>query len=147
MSDYYRDNHAGKILRIGGVVMLAIILWITFIQLTCRTPADSENIIRSSKRLSDHDRFCLDLPRPQDFELQSRMVGGNSYTIAISYKFTSQLRFADVTNDFAQKLIGQGWDVTGSHSFTKDRYRLTLSIVSAVSNPPVYDLYCAEVVR
>jgi len=93
MFDSYGESISRDRLKYGAVVVLAIILLLTFIQLRCRTAEDVEEIINRSPALMDHDSFCSDLPLPEDFALRFRGVGGNSYTRSISYYYSSKQTF------------------------------------------------------
>lgn len=154
------ENETGRKRRlwlIVGSILIGVILMLGFVQLTCRTPATSEATIRSSPGLLKHDEFCTTLPLPSDFQLKPKMVGGNSFTTAITYTYESEMSYADVRNFFSSHLIAQGWAKTGQYdeemtpirkevSFSKDNYRVGVSHVSArgANVPGEYALYCAK---
>ena len=134
---------------IGLLAVIGLVSFLVLAQQTCRTPADSERLIESSTSLKEHDRFCLTLPRPADFELQDKMIGGNSETLAISYTFLSNLNSGKVRDFFINELGSRGWKVnrgedTRYSKYSLDNYTISVSLVNAVSNPPQFELYCAR---
>jgi len=150
-------QHRLGVTKIAILIVLGLLLFLAFIQLTCRTPADDDAIIRSSSGLQKHDQFCMTLPRPTDFQLRYRSIGGNGSTMAISYYYSSNLSYREVGDFFISTLGGQGWTKTGQYddemtpvgksvSFEKDNYRVVLEHVSArgASQPGEYSLYCAR---
>jgi len=154
MFESYENPVSRRVLKLALVVLFGLALFVTVIQLTCRTPTDSEGIIQSSASLTAHDRFCMSLPRPVDFQLRYRMVGGNSNTTAISYTFTSSLPFDEVRDFFSQELPLDGWVLTDQYlqdmtpvgkqmTYKKEQYEITIGHESAGS-PAQYYLYCAK---
>ncbi|MFM9904553.1 MAG: hypothetical protein ACKVQJ_08290 [Pyrinomonadaceae bacterium] len=143
MLDWYQPPSDKHVFKISILILLGIVLLVGFIQLTCRTPKDSEALIQNSAKLREHDAFCFGLPRPSDFELRYKMVGGNSHTVAISYWFSSSLRYTDVKDFYEQNLLPKGWTGTGA-VFTKDGYTLTVHIDNAASEPERYSVYCGR---
>jgi len=155
MFERYASTEHG-VLKIAAIIGTAILLFVGLTQLMCRTRADSDAIIRSSEALQKHDGFCTALPRPKDFRLAYRTVGGNSFTTAITYVYESHMSYADVRDFFLENLITQGWTKSGQYdeemtpipkeiSFSKENYRVVLSHVSArgADLPGEYGLYCA----
>lgn len=137
------DRHRLRITKIAVLIVLGLVLFLALIQFTRRTPADSGALIEKSAPLKDHDSFCIGLPRPSDFELKYKMVGGNSRTVAISYWFSSSLGSTEVKDFFARNLAKEGW--TGTEAvFTKDDYKLTIELDNAVSQPKLYSVDCAR---
>jgi hypothetical protein len=143
-------------LKYAAVVVLAIILVLIVIQLKCRTREDVEEIINNSPVLIEHDNYCSSLPLQEDFTLRFRAVGGNSYTLSISYYYYSKLPFSSVASFFRQRLETNGWKMTslyaedmtavGKHiSFEKDDYRIS---VGTVADPgATFALDCSKVIR
>jgi hypothetical protein len=149
-----------RVLKFALLTLAALVCLIAFVQLTCRTPADSAALIEKSSLLKEHDRFCLGAPRPADFVLEAKMVGGNSFTRSISYRYQSDKLFAEVTAFYEDQLRAQGWAVSDRYdqemspipkfvSFEKDSYRLTLEHVSARGGggPAEYAVTCSKITR
>jgi hypothetical protein len=160
MFESLRKRPDRSVLKLALLTLAAIICLIALIQLTCRTKADSEALIENSSLLKEHDRFCLGAPRPADFALKFRMVGGNSFTTAISYTYNSDKSFAEVRDFYSEHLQAQGWARRDQYdqemspipkfiSFEKDSYRLTLEHVSARGgkSPAEYALTCSKINR
>ena len=156
MFDSYSESESHDRLKYAAVVVLGLILLVTIIQLTCRTPEDVEEIINSSPSLTEHDRYCSSLPRPEDFTLRFRAIGGNSYTRSISYYYYSELPFSSVMSFFRQRLETDGWKTTswyaedmtavGKHiSFEKDDYRISVETVTAPGAK--FALNCSKLIR
>lgn len=154
MFESYENPTSRRVLTLALIVLFGLALLVAVIQLTCRTPADSEVMIGRSATLTAHDNFCLSLPRPSDFQLRYRMVGGNSNTMAISYTFDSGHMFNEVRDFFSQKLPLDGWALTdqyledmtpvGKHvTYKKGQYQITIGHESAGS-PAQYYIYCAK---
>lgn len=137
------ERHWLRVTKIAVVIVLGLAVFLALIQFTCRTPADWKALIEKSASLKDHDSFCMGLPRPSDFELKYKMVGGNSRTVAISYRFSSTLRSTEVQDFYLRQLTQDGW--TGTDAvFTRDHYKLSIESDDAVSQPKLYSVYCAR---
>ena len=151
------DTTNARVIKIALLVVLALVVFLTFLQLTFRTPEDSETIIMNSTGLSEHDRFCMGISRPPDFELKHKMLGGNSFTTAIAYSFRSEMYFAQVKDFFATHLESEGWVQTGfeegrreakSVYFKKNSHRITIRLMNAAGNGHgEYSFYCAKIDR
>ena len=146
-----------RVFKFALVVIFGLALFLTVIQLTCRTPKDSAVIIQESKTLSAHDTLCMSLPRPHDFELRYKMVGGNSKRTAITYTFASRHPFNDVRNFFSQELAAKGWILTDLYleemtplekhlTYQKGQYEITIGHQSAGSSDSLaeYTVNCAK---
>ena len=157
MFESYKNGLDLRVVKFALIVLVGLVLFVTLIQLTCRTPEDDEVLIRRSEALTAHDDFCMSLPRPADFELRYRSIGGNGYTTAISYTFASRLLFKDVRDFFSAKLTSKGWVLTdlyledmtpvGKHvTYQKDQYEITIGPVSAGSSDTTatYYVHCAK---
>jgi len=151
------DPRNSRVLKTGLLAIVGIGFAVALLQLTCRPPADVERIIEASPGLISHDQFCRGIPLPPDFELESRSLGGNSFTTAIGYTFRSRTYFAQVRDFFVERLVPDGWTSTGvwegntaqgtkSISFSKDSYQIRIYLIRAAGTQPAeYSLYCARV--
>ena len=137
-------------LKIAVIMGIGIVLAIGLITMMCRTPADSEAIILSTPGLQKHDQFCMSLPRPADFQVLYKMVGGNSRTTAITYWYSSKLRAADVQSFFVREMPSLGWRSTTNFdndhysSFVKDDYQIVVSLECAVCDSSRYTVDCSQ---
>jgi hypothetical protein len=158
MLDLPKDYQNSRVWIFGVLVLLGLVLAMTLLQLTCRTPEDVERIIESSPGLIEHDKFCRSIPLPSDFELESRSLGGNSYTTAIGYTFRSRKYFSEVRDFFTERLEAEGWTQTNATegsptrgangmSFSKDTYRVSIYIILAAGSGHAgeYSMYCGKV--
>ncbi len=152
------DSRNSRVWIFGLLVLLGLTLVVTLLQLTCRTPQDVERIIESSPGLIVHDQFCRAIPLPADFELESKSLGGNSYTTAIDYTFRSRKYFSEVRDFFTEHLEAEGWTRTNitegfptrgtnGMSFSKDSYRIgiTLQLATGDGLAGQYSMYCGKV--
>lgn len=160
MLQFPTESRNSRVLKIGLLAIVGIVLAVTALQLTCRTPSDVERIIESSPGLIEHDRFCRGIPLPPDFVLEARSLGGNSYTTAIGYTFRSRASFAEVRDFFLEHLKSKGWTQTnlsegfptrGANgvSFSKESYQASIYLKLAAGNDSAgaYSVYCAKVAR
>jgi hypothetical protein len=154
MFDLISDKSRHRQRLVGLCAIVGMILFIAGIQMTCRTPEDTEAIINASEPLRNHDRFCLDLPQPYDFKLRYKMFGGNSFTTAISYYFWTDQPFDRLTMFYRHEFESGGWEMTGLGedgsyrekqfiSFRKENFRVTIERVGGQTAN--YSMWCAEI--
>ncbi len=138
---------------IASLVIIAFVILIVGIQLTCRTPEDSEKLILENSGLREHDLFCLGLPRPNDFKLRFKTISGNSFTTAISYWYWTDETFEQLRAFYQDQLGTNGWEMTHFDDderhrrskfmrFSKDKYRI--SIQRGGNQTANYSLHCAK---
>lgn len=160
MFESYEKTSERKVLKIGLLVILAFICWVTLIQLAWTTREDSAAAIERSELLKAHDRMCLELPRPADFQLRYKSIAGNNFTRSISYNYISKMYYAEVRDFYKVSLPPLGWVLSDQYelemspipkhiSFEKDKYRIALEHVSATgsSSPGEYSIYCARILN
>ena len=160
MFESYSRLPERKVLKISLLLILGFICWVTVIEFLWTTPEDSAAAIERSAILREHDQMCLDLPRPADFRLESKMLGGNSFTRSISYRYKSFLLYAQVRDYYIENLLPLGWTVSDRYeeemspiaksiSFKNGKYRIVLEYISATggSIPGEYDINCNKFVN
>ena len=158
MLDLRQESPDRRVLKIGISVVFGLVFLLCLIQFTCQTPEKAEEIIETSPTLKEHDRFCMAVPRPADFKLEFRSMGGNGNTIQIAYWFDSNMRFSDVRDFYSKQLESQGWSRTElwqeemsplpKHiSFKKDQYEIDVELERALGDDPAeYSISCSQLV-
>lgn len=160
MFEAYEKSFDRKVLKKGLLIFFAFVCWVMLIQFTCRRPEDAETAIERSELLKEHDQFCRELPRPTDFQLKAKSLGGNNFTRAISYKYNSKMFYAEVRDFYLERLPQLDWVLTDQYememspiakhvSFRKGKYRFTLEHISATgsSRPGEYSVDCAKIIN
>ena len=156
MLDLYTEVPQRLTLKIALLVVFAIVLLIGVVQFACTdlTPEEVEERIQKSENLRNLDRFCSDLPKPYDFKLKFKTLGGNSFTSAISYWFWTDQPFFQIKEFYKQHLESDGWKMTELWEeemsplpkyirFEKERFRISIERVGAKTAK--YSLYCGKV--
>jgi len=146
MFESYENQSSRRVMKLALVVFFGLTLFVAAIHLTCRTAEDSAVMIQRSEKLTEHDNFCMSLPRPADFQLLYKSLGGNSKTTAIDYTFASKRLFRDVKDFFSHELTSNGWVSTNDVTYQKDQYEITIGHKSAGFGdvPAEYYIYCAK---
>jgi hypothetical protein len=115
LQDFYEESDRTTRHRRGiyGLVFLAVFAYLTFVIVTCnsnrKTQEQIEQIISKSPKLSELDRFCRDIQKPNDFNLKYKQLGGNSLRSSISYGYKSDLRFPEVRDFYISYFEKEGW--------------------------------------
>ena len=148
------DPRKKRLIGTAGLVLLALVLYLCLI-FSFRTQEEIEKIIEEYPALGEHDRMCLSIPRPSDFELFHKGIGGNNRTVSISYMFTSRLYFDQVRESYSNLLNPLGWRETNffdegrrGRYFTlrKDDVALYVSVYQATGDDKLgtYDVTCSR---
>ena len=90
-----------------------------------RSPEEIEATIAKSEALRRIDQICREFPHPQQFELEQKILGGNSESSSIGYQYNAHIPFEDVKafyrdprlrveynfrdEDYAEPLINEIW--------------------------------------
>ncbi|HTK26440.1 MAG TPA: hypothetical protein VL327_07770 [Pyrinomonadaceae bacterium] len=144
-----------RVLLIGLMALFAIILFVILIQLSCNdlSPEEVESQIKASERLRDLDQYCSEIPKPQDFDLKFKTLGGNGVTTSITYWFRTGQRFAELSQFYRENLEPKGWRLTELQPevmvprpqeivFENDSYQISIEHDSGkLAN---YAFYCAK---
>ena len=99
-----------------------------------RSPDEVEAIIAKSETLRHIDQICKEFPHPQQFELERKVLGGNSETSSIDYQYIAHMPFEEVkafyqnpqlradynfrNEDYAEPLINESWFKSNDVSIT-----------------------------
>lgn len=90
-----------------------------------RSPDEVEAIIAKSETLRHIDTICKEFPHPDQFELERKVLGGNSEISSIDYQYIAHMPFQEVKpfyqnpllranynfrdEDYAEPLINKIW--------------------------------------
>lgn len=113
-NDFYEesDRTTRRRWKIVGLVILGIFAYLVFIFAVISnqpTQQEIEQMISKSPNLRELDRFCLDLPKPNNFNYKRKRFGGNSLTSSIGYFYESGLRFSEVKDFYISYFEKEGW--------------------------------------
>jgi len=155
MFDVYTERSSRARLMYGAAVVLAIVGAAALIENACQTAEDAEGIIHRSPSLQSLDYFCSNIPRPEDFSLRFRAVGGNAYTRQLSYFYSSDRPFSLVVDFYQSRLPNEGWTMTSLYtedmtarskeiSFSRDDYRISIATAAFKAK---YSLTCSQKIR
>lgn len=94
----------------SGVIVLSII------QFSCTDQSRHmvETRILNSEKLSEIDRVCSELPKPDSFRQVRKGLSGNANLSIIFYEFSSEQSFNSVADFYKSKSLEDGFVLTGA---------------------------------
>lgn len=154
MNDLFTSEkqHSRASFRIGAIFLLGLLIFI-LIGRFCDTSLSQDEVekkIMSSERLQRVNKICAEIPKPKDFNLVYRNIGGNSYTTSVGYQFNSKLGFEEVKQFFVAWFVSNNWvlndlntDISQGY-FTYKVANFRISIANGSFSNSNYSISCSE---
>ncbi len=127
---------------ISGVIFLIVFSYFTYRQPL--TFEETNNLINKSKNLKRIDSLCENLPKPEDFRLVSKVIGGNSRGVSISHYYQSETEYEKIKTSYLGWFTQNGWKLEYQNSLDFNKDNLIIHINEAYRKEAKYVTYCAE---
>ena len=126
------------------ISVLAFLALISYFNFKNPTPEQTNNLINRSESLKRVDKLCENLPKPEDFHLVKKIVSGNSYTVAISHYYQSELEYNKIKTFYLDWFARNNWLLETQGTLDFRNKNLIIHINKGYWAGANYVIYCAE---